>query len=217
MRLNPRRAGLILAIPLALSAGTATSQTKSPESAFTVYGAYRDGGSFIDATNDQKLRLDGSAAWAISFDKGLDGMRQLQFYVSYQNTDLGLERSAFATPPPGATPTAAAPLPMKVMYFHFGGTNFFDGPIGQGPYLVGGLGATLFLPGGSGYSDELRPSLNLGIGYQVTLGERVLEIACRQRRECFDGVHHACIVAVFVSTIVLVCVCFFWGWLVKGA
>jgi hypothetical protein len=173
MRLNPRRAGLILAIPLALSAGTATSQTKSPESAFTVYGAYRDGGSFIDATNDQKLRLDGSAAWAISFDKGLDGMRQLQFYVSYQNTDLGLERSAFATPPPGATPTAAAPLPMKVMYFHFGGTNFFDGPIGQGPYLVGGLGATLFLPGGSGYSDELRPSLNLGIGYQVTLGERV--------------------------------------------
>ncbi|MDZ7653940.1 MAG: hypothetical protein U5L03_15975 [Burkholderiaceae bacterium] len=172
MRLNPRFAGLVLAVPLAAAAAPAAAQTTSPESAFTIYGAYRDGGSFIDASTDQKLRLDGSAAWAISFDKGLDGSRQLQFYVSYQNTDLGLEQSAFVTPQPGAAP-ASAPLPMKVMYFHFGGTNFFDGPIGQGPYLVGGLGATLFLPGRSGYSDELRPSLNLGIGYQVTLGERV--------------------------------------------
>ena len=170
MRRNPWLAGLTLTVPLLLSAATAAAQTKSPESAFTLYGAYRDGGSFTDASTDQKLRLDGSAAWAISYDKGLDGSRQLQFYVSYQNTDLGLEQSFTAPPVNGAV---RAPLPMKVVYLHFGGTNFFDGPIGQGPYLVGGLGATLFLPGGSGYSDELRPSLNLGIGYQVALGERV--------------------------------------------
>jgi hypothetical protein len=56
---------------------------------------------------------------------------------------------------------------------HVGGTYFFDGPIGQGPYVVGGLGATLFRPGLSGFSDELRASMNLGIGYQVPLGEYV--------------------------------------------
>jgi opacity protein-like surface antigen len=38
---------------------------------------------------------------------------------------------------------------------------------------VGGLGATLFQPGSSGYSDELRPSLNLGIGYQMALADSV--------------------------------------------
>jgi len=62
---------------------------------------------------------------------------------------------------------------MKVMYLHVGGTNFVGGPVGQGVYLVGGLGATLFQPGSSGYGDEVRPSLNLGIGYQAALGERV--------------------------------------------
>ena len=59
------------------------------------------------------------------------------------------------------------------MTLFFGGINFFDGPIGQGPYVVGGLGATLFQPGSSGTRDELRPSLNLGIGYQRTLGEHL--------------------------------------------
>jgi hypothetical protein len=36
---------------------------------------------------------------------------------------------------------------------------------------VGGLGATVFDPDG-GYDTELRASLNLGIGYQVPLGEK---------------------------------------------
>jgi hypothetical protein len=155
---------------LLILAAPAMAQTAPKESAITAYGAYRDGGSFVDASTEQTLRLDGSSAWAISYDKGLDGSRQLQFYVSYQRTELGLEQS-ITTPPTGGTTRTA--LPMKVVYFHFGGTNFFDGQIGQGPYLVGGLGATLFKPELDGYSDELRPSLNLGIGYQVTLGERV--------------------------------------------
>jgi hypothetical protein len=170
MRLNCGLATWALASPLLLAAMPAPAQTNTKESALTVYGAYRDGGSFTDAITGQKLRLDGSSAWAISYDKGLDGSRQLQFFVSYQSTDLGVEQALTTTPVPGSTPS---PVPMKVVYFHFGGTNFFDGPIGQGPYLVGGLGATLFSPDLAGYSDELRPSLNLGIGYQVALGDRV--------------------------------------------
>jgi len=153
-----------------LTGVAATAQPVPAQSAVTLYGAYRGGGSFADAASGQTLGLDGSAAWAISYDRDLDGSRQLQFYLSYQNTHLALDRAAVGSPPASAAP---APLPIKVIYFHVGGINYFDGPIGQGPYVVGGLGATLFAPGSSGTRDEVRPSLNLGIGYQATLGERL--------------------------------------------
>jgi len=160
----------LAALMLTLGAVAAAAQTASRDDAVTLYGAWRDGGSFVDATSNRTLRLDGSSAWAISYDRSVDSSRQLQFYLSYQGTHLQLDPSAAVNPLPGANP---APLPMKVMYFHIGGTNFFDGPIGQGPYVVGGLGATLFQPGSSGYGDEVRPSMNIGIGYQATLGERL--------------------------------------------
>jgi hypothetical protein len=163
-------ARLLAGLMLTLSAVDATAQTTSKGSAITVYGAYRDGGSFVDATSNRTLRLDASSAWAISYDKELDGSRQLQFYLSYQSTRLELDQSALVNP---LSRTIPAPLPMKVIYFQLGGTNFFDGLIGRGPYLVGGLGATLFQPGSSGYGYEVRPSLNLGIGYQAALGERI--------------------------------------------
>jgi hypothetical protein len=166
MRLLHFLPGLVLA----LSGVAGTAQTTPSQDAVTLYGAYRGGGSFADAATNQALRLDASGAWAISYDRGLDASRQLQFYVSYQSTHLVLDRSSVVNPPAGAAP---APLPIKVMYFHIGGVNYFDGPIGRGPYVVGGLGATLFQPRSSGTGDELRPSLNLGIGYQTTLGERV--------------------------------------------
>jgi hypothetical protein len=159
-------ARLLAGLILTLGATGASAQMTINDSAVTVYGAYRDGGSFVDAASNQTLRLDASGAWAISYDKGLDASRQLQFYVSYQRTHLDLDQSAVVNPP-------SRTLPLRVIYFHLGGTNFFDGPIGQGPYVVGGLGATLFQPGSNGYSDELRPSLNLGIGYQMALAGSV--------------------------------------------
>ena len=51
-----------------------------------------------------------------------------------------------------------------------GGTSFWQGKLGDGPYVVGGLGATFFDPG-EGFDDELRASLNLGIGYEQPLGK----------------------------------------------
>ena len=55
---------------------------------------------------------------------------------------------------------------MTVSYLHLGGTNYFEGAVGRGAYVVGGLGATRLAPGLSGLSAEFRPSLNLGLGYQ---------------------------------------------------
>ena len=152
---------LVFSLALALPA-TATAQEALRDHAVTLYGGYRDGGSFIDTASDRKLRADASPVFAASLDLGLDGARQLQFFVSQQSTDLALERSAPA-------PTRLT-LPLRVTYLHVGGTNFFAGPIGQGPYVVGGLGATLLRPGSDGYGNELRPSLNLGLGWQLPLG-----------------------------------------------
>ena len=130
-------------------------------SAFTVYGGFRDGGSFTDVDSGQKLKLDSSAAGSLALDFGLDSSRQWQIFLSHQRTDMSLA---------GTSASAGESLGMNVTYLHFGGTNFFGGEVGKGAYVVGGLGATVFDPD-AGLDAELRASINLGIGYQVPVGD----------------------------------------------
>jgi hypothetical protein len=124
------------------------------QNALTLYGGYRGGGSFQQSTSPfESISLKSSATGSISLDLGLDAMRQVQIFASYQSTEL--EASA-------TTPV----VPMTVGYLHLGGTNYFEGAVGRGAYVVGGLGVTRLAPGLSGLSAEVRPSLNLGLGYQ---------------------------------------------------
>jgi len=148
---------------LLLAAAAGSSAAQSRDNALTLYAAYRDGGSFIDATTGNKLPIEASGAGAISLDLGLDASRQLQLFVSRQSSQISVGQA-------GAVP---GKLPLKVTYMHIGGTSFLEGRIGRGAYVVGGLGATLFEPGSEGFENELRASMNLGIGYQLPLGERM--------------------------------------------
>lgn len=150
----------------AFAAAAAGPGAHAKDYAFTLYGAYRDGGSFTDTSTGRSLDIEGSGAAAASLDIALDASRQVQVFFSRQSSKLGFEQTA-------AAPAVGSQLPMTVSYLHVGGTNFFSGRIGQGPYLVGGLGVTLFDLGLSGSDTEVRPSLNLGIGYQVLLGESI--------------------------------------------
>jgi hypothetical protein len=51
---------------------------------------------------------------------------------------------------------------------------FFDGTdVESGSYLVGGLGITHLAPSLHGLSSEVRPSMNLGLGYQWMLSKQV--------------------------------------------
>jgi hypothetical protein len=159
---------LLVVLLLGTAAGSSVAQSR--DNAFTLYAAYRDGGSFTDATTGSTLPIEASSAFSISLDLGLDASRQVQLFVSRQSTQVNVEQASPPIPPGGPLPSK---LPMKVTYLHIGGTTFLEGKIGQGAYLVGGLGATLFEPGSAGFANELRPSLNLGIGYQLPLGERV--------------------------------------------
>ena len=156
-RVNTLRNALLLVV-------MCCSAAHARDNAITLYGGYRDGGSFTDANTDNVLSLDGSGSGAIAVDLALDASRQWQWYLSQQNTTMAITQAAAPAP---------ASLPLKLTYLHFGGTYFFQGPVGGGPYVVGGLGATVMRPGLSGYTDELRASMNLGLGYQLPLGEQV--------------------------------------------
>ena len=138
----PARCHVLNILPvllLASAAGTAAAQATN--SAVTVYGGYRGGGSFTDAVSNAPLRIEDSAVGAISLDLPLDASRQVQLYLSHQRTELDTSnRDAGDT---------HARSPLNVTYLHLGGSVFFDGPVGRGPYVVGGLGLTVFDPGGS--------------------------------------------------------------------
>lgn len=156
------RPKLILAAALAVAPVAAAA-----EGAVTVYGGYRSGGGFADATTGQSIDLKDSGTVAASVDIPIDPSRQVQVFVSHQSSRFE------AGVAPGSSVPGLSGQSVSVTHFHLGGTNFFDGQIGRGPYVVGGLGATLFSPGTSGYSSEWRPSISIGIGYQWPLGDRL--------------------------------------------
>jgi hypothetical protein len=71
----------------------------------------------------------------------------------------------------------AAPFDLTIRHLHVGGTVFIDRVVGQGFYAVGGVGVTQFSPGTSGFDNEYKPSMNVGFGYYLPLGDRVALLA----------------------------------------
>ncbi len=163
MKISNTASLLLLAASLSLAATPAAAQaapgavSAAASYALTAYGGYRGGGSFEQVQNvDANVDIDSSIAWSLSLDIPLDASRQVQLFASTQSTDL----AATATSPS---------VPLTVSYLHLGGINFFEGGVGRGPYVVGGLGVTRLAPGLSGLSAEYRPSMNLGLGWQLPL------------------------------------------------
>lgn len=153
----------MLLVPVLTPVASAADQEVKGDKAITVYVGYRDGGRFSDSDSDVGIELKGSGALSLALDVGIDGSRAYQIFLSQQSTDLDFND----------TPSASGEsISMDVTYLHIGGTYFWEGGRGHGPYVVGGLGATYYAPGG-GYDSELRPSMNLGIGYEQPLGKQL--------------------------------------------
>ena len=148
MHFTTAAAGLLASIAVTAAAPCAA------QGGFTLYGGYRGGGSFLtDTEPSQSPNLRSAVAGSVAVDWAVDSVRQVQLFASYQSTDIAASSS---------TPQ----VPLTVSYLHLGGTNYFEGAIGRGAYVVGGLGATRMSPGLSGLSAEIFPSMNLGLGYQ---------------------------------------------------
>ena len=107
------------AVAALLSLG-ATLPAMAQNNALSLYGGYRGGGSFEELNSPfSPLDLKSSVSGALTLNIAVDGSRQVQILGSYQSTEL----EATST-----TPT----IPLSVGYLHFGGTNYFQGAIGQG-------------------------------------------------------------------------------------
>lgn len=134
----------------------------------TAYAGFSGGGNGLQrstASTDQALQLDAGTAASFSVEWTLDAARQLQWFVSRQNTTLETQ--------PAASTLASQRIPLQVIYVHLGGTNFIESRVGLGPYVAGGLGFTRFSPGLSGFESELRMSMNLGLGYAWPLSPQL--------------------------------------------
>ena len=151
------RGGLVAGLTL-FAAATGAQTT------MTLYGGARGGGEFEDASGNADIfTLDSGAAVSASVDWRLNDGQLGQVFYSFQRSALPGE--AFGQP---------AEVAVNISYLHLGGRVFFEGDARQGGgYLVGGLGATFFSPGLAGLSDELRPSGNLGVGWQWTLAPNI--------------------------------------------
>jgi hypothetical protein len=146
-------AGLVLA-----------SSASAAQGAVTLYGGARTGGEFTDENaGGSAIKLDSGATASLSFDWLLDDGRQAQLFYSFQRTAL-----------PGSALKRTGDFAVNISYLHIGGRVFFDGTHAtSGAYLVGGLGITHLSPSADGLSSEVRPSMNLGLGYQWILSKQI--------------------------------------------
>ena len=148
---------------LAVVAGLAlqAAQPAAAQNALTLYGGYRGGGSFQQTVNgnaNNTADLASGGAGALSFDGAVDAARTAQLFASTQRSTLHLAA--------GSNPSS---VPLNITYLHLGGTNFFEGKAGEGAYLSGGLGVTYLSPQQSELSSEVRPSMSIGLGYELPL------------------------------------------------
>jgi len=148
------------------AAGLAQAQTlgraAGSENGFTLYGGYRAGGTFTETTTGQDVRVGSAGSFALAVDIALEPRKQVQLFYSRQKTDLSS----------GAFLVSTSSIPLTIEYYHIGGTAFFE-TMSSGPYVVGGIGATVFRPTGPGLTSETKPSINLGLGYMLPLADRL--------------------------------------------
>jgi hypothetical protein len=151
--------GSAIAAALALASSSSAAQ-----GALTLYGGARGGGEFTDQNaGDAAIKLHSGATASLSFDWLLSDGRQAQIFYSFQRSAL-----------PGSVLKQTGDIAVNISYLHAGGRVFFDGTDStSGSYLVGGLGITHFAPNLAGLSSEVRPSMNVGLGYQWILSRQL--------------------------------------------
>jgi hypothetical protein len=149
--------------PAMAQAPRTTASAAASESSVTLYAGYRAGGEFTDVTTGKGWELTDGASYAVAIDIGINHQSQWEVFISHRRT--ALQASGFFSP-------LADNIGLDVTYYHFGGT-YFPGQVGNGFYVVGGLGVTHFSPQDSRFSSETKPSLNLGLGYLIPLGKHL--------------------------------------------
>jgi len=128
----------------------------------TPYAGYHIGGSFEDNTTGAALDAKEGAAFGLILDLADTPETQYELYYGFQRTQVT----------GGGTFGGETLFDLDVHYLHLGGTYMFPGQKLR-PYIAGGLGATHFVPDGSGMSSKTYFSLSLGGGAKIPLSARL--------------------------------------------
>ena len=158
-----KNANSLLASALAATTLCAASPAAA-QASVTLYGGYAGTSGIDNATNSTSADVKDGATFGVAIGMPFDASRELQLLYNQQSTTL--------TPGGGA-----APFDLTIRHLHVGGTVFVDRAVGQGFYAVGGVGVTQFSPATTGYGNEYKPSLNVGFGYYLPLGDRLALLA----------------------------------------
>jgi len=150
----------LLRLPAAITLLLLLASPAVAQVSVTAFGGYAVSEGIENDTSGERASVKSGGAFGVAGDYDLDSSRQLQLFYGQQSTTLD--------------PGSGQPrFDFDVRYLHLGGTYFIDGPVGRGPYAVGGLGVTHFSPDLSGLQSETRASLNVGFGYLWPLGRAV--------------------------------------------
>jgi hypothetical protein len=153
-----------LLAPALAAAMLCVATPAAAQASVTLFGGYAGTSGIDDATSNASADVKNGATFGVAVGVPFDASRELQLLYNQQSTTL--------TPGGGA-----APFDLTIRHLHFGGTVFVDRAVGQGFYAVGGVGVTQFSPGTTGFENEYKPSINVGFGYYLPLGDRVALLA----------------------------------------
>ena len=155
-----RYLGIFAGLGLLTSVSYADDPPVLNSKGFTLYAGYVVGGHFNDETSGNSVDLRESASFGASLDIPLDDSSEFQVYFGHQSTEF--------TP----WPYSGTSDKLRLDHLHIGGT-YFPEQLGQGWYVVGGLGATRMTPDAAGFDPATRLSMNVGVGYLLPLSQYV--------------------------------------------
>lgn len=158
-----KNANTLLASSLAAAMLCAASPAAA-QASVTLFAGYAGTNGIDNATNSTSADVKNGATFGVAIGVPFDASRELQLLYNQQSTTL--------SPGGGATP-----FDLTIRHLHIGGTVFVDRAVGQGFYGVGGVGVTQFSPATTGFGNEYKPSINVGFGYYLPLGDRLALLA----------------------------------------
>lgn len=143
-----------------LSLFTLTTPARADE--VSLFAGQRFGGNFEDAVSGERFRSSDGAAYAALMDFDLDHDRQVELYLSRQDTHLAT----------GTTFIDNNLLDLTIDYFHIGGIYLLPDFERVRPFVSATMGLTRMTPHRDGLSTENRLSLSAGAGMKIPLGNQ---------------------------------------------
>ena len=128
----------------------------------TPYAGYTIGGSFTDNATGASLDVQEGGSFGLVL--GLPDTPETQYELFY-----GVQRTKVTG---GGTFGGETLFDLDIHYLHLGGAYLFIGEKVR-PFVSGGLGATHFVPSGSGMNAKTYFSLSLGGGVKVPVSGHV--------------------------------------------